>query len=152
MKLSEWAKKQGISYRTAWNWFKAGSLPVEAIQTASGTILVVDSQQENHATAVLYARVSSADQKHDLDRQIARLIVFANAHGLIITQTITEIGSALNGRRPRLKRLLADPKVKIIVVEHRDRLMRFGTEYVESALGAMGRKLVIAERTELKDD
>lgn len=40
MKLSKWAKQQGISYRTAWNWFKAGKMPVHAIQTKSGTILV----------------------------------------------------------------------------------------------------------------
>src|SRR5260370_39042053 len=98
MKLSEWAKKQGISYRTAWRWFKTGNLPVEAMQTASGTILVVDSREENFTTAVLYARVSSADQKQDLDRQIARLVAFANARGLTVAQTVTEIGSALNGR------------------------------------------------------
>jgi predicted site-specific integrase-resolvase len=39
MKLSTWAKKQGISYRTAWRWFKAGKLPVLAEQTKTGTLL-----------------------------------------------------------------------------------------------------------------
>ena len=44
MKLSDWAKKQGITYKTAWNWFDKGVLPVKAIQLKTGTILVEDSQ------------------------------------------------------------------------------------------------------------
>lgn len=40
MKLSQWAKLQGITYRTAWNWFKSGKMPVKSFQTKSGTILV----------------------------------------------------------------------------------------------------------------
>jgi len=151
MKLSQWAKKQGVSYRTAWRWFKNGQLPVNAVQTATGTILITESQQDFH-TAVLYARVSSSDQKQDLNNQIARMVTFANEQGFIVAQTVTEIGSALNGRRPRLKKLLSDPKVQVIIVEHRDRLMRFGAEYVESALAADGRKLIVADTSELKDD
>jgi len=49
-------------------------------------------------------------------------------------------------------KLLADPTVKIIIVEHRDRLMRFGTEYVESALAAQGRRIIVVDPTEVKDD
>jgi putative resolvase len=74
MKLSEWAKKQGVSYRTAWRWFKAKKLPVVAEQMASGTILVNESKSPTNVV-VIYARVSSADQKKDLERQIARLIL-----------------------------------------------------------------------------
>ncbi len=62
MKLSKWAKKQGISYRTAWRWFKAGQLPVPAEQTKTGTILIKEEMLEPNAVAI-YARVSSADQK-----------------------------------------------------------------------------------------
>ena len=58
----------------------------------------------------------------------------------------------LDGHRPKLMKLLADPKVSTIVVEHRDRLMRFGYEYVEAALAAQGRRLVILDPDEVKDD
>lgn len=151
MKLSDWAKRQGISYRTAWRWFKSGKLPVVAEQTKTGTILIKDEMPQLNAVAI-YARVSSADQKNDLDRQIARLVLFANAKGWFVVQTITEIGSGLNGHRPGLMKLLTNSNIKIILVEHRDRLMRFGSEYVESALAAQGRRLIVADAAELKDD
>lgn len=151
MKLSTWAKKQGISYRTAWRWFKEGLLPVTAEQTASGTILIKESETISNQVAI-YARVSSADQKNDLERQIGRLLLFANAQKWIVVETVTEVGSAFNGHRPKLKKLLLNSNIKIIVVEHRDRLIRFGAEYIESALEAQGRKLIVADPGELKDD
>lgn len=151
MKLSEWAKENGISYKTAWRWFKNGMLPVHAEQLASGTILV-KNQQPDTTKVTLYARVSSSDQKADLDRQIARLVQFANGKGLVVAQTVTEIGSGLNGHRSKLMKLLQDPQIALILVEHRDRLMRFGSEYVEAALAAYGRKLMVADPAELKDD
>jgi len=82
----------------------------------------------------LYARTSSADQKADLDRQTARLVEYASQQGWAVTKAVSEIGSGLNGHRPRLMRLLSGPKVTTIVVEHRDRLMRSGFEYGEAAL------------------
>lgn len=151
MKLSVWAKKQGISYRTAWRWFKEDKLPVEVEQTATGTILIKESQNVANAVAI-YARVSSADQKDDLDRQISRLVLFAHSKKWVITETIIEIGSALNGHRPKLKKILLNPEIKIILVEHNDRLMRFGFEYLECALAAQGRKLIVVDTGELKDD
>ena len=151
MKLSEWARGQGISYRTAWRWFKAGTLPVPAEQAATGTILVKPVSVPPGAAA-LYARVSSSGQKKDLEGQIGRLVAFANARGLAISRSVFEIGSGLNGRRPKLLKLLADPVAQTIVVEHRDRLMRFGSEYVEAALAAQGRRLVVADPNEVKDD
>jgi len=151
MKLSIWAKKQGITYRTAWRWFKEGKLPVVAEQTKTGTILIKEETIPTNAVAI-YARVSSTDQKKDLDKQIARLLLYANKNHWAVTHTITEIGSGLNGHRPKLMKLLTNSAIKIILVEHRDRLMRFGAEYVESALTAQGRKLIVADESELKDD
>lgn len=151
MKLSAWAREQGISYRTAWRWFKAGTLPVPAEQAATGTILVAAVASEAGAAA-LYARVSSSDQKKDLEGQVGRLVSFATARGLAVSRTVAEVGSGLNGRRPKLLRLLSDPAAQTIVVEHRDRLMRFGCEYVEAALQAQGRRLVVADPGEVKDD
>lgn len=151
MKLSEWAKRNGISYKTAWRWIKQGRFPVPYEQTPSGTILVRDTHDEDGIVAI-YARVSSSDQKGDLDRQIARLLEYANRQGWAVAQTVDEVGSGLNGHRPKLLKLLADPRVKTIVVEHRDRLMRFGFEYVEAALRAQGRRIAVVDSGEVKDD
>jgi len=65
---------------------------------------------------------------------------------------VTEIGSGLNGCRRKLMRLLSDPEVTTIIVEHRDRLARFGFEYIEAALMAQGRKIIVMEPGEVKDD
>jgi predicted site-specific integrase-resolvase len=153
MKLSAWAKQQGISYKTAWRWFKNGTLPVPCEQAPTGTIIVKPVRENDSDIQVaLYARVSSHDQKKDLEGQIGRLLIYANSKGLKVSKTVTEIGSALNGHRPKLLKLLSDIKVRTIVVEHRDRLMRFGSEYVEASLKANNRQLLIANEEELKDD
>jgi len=158
MKLSEWAKTRGISYRTAWRWFKAGTLPagVRMEQMATGTVVVTDTVTGKHAETALsvaiYARVSSSDQKNDLESQLGRLAAYANEQGWRVIHSVAEIGSGLNGHRPKLMNLLADPDISAIVVEHSDRLMRFGVEYVESALAAHGRKLFVVDPSEVKDD
>jgi len=79
----------------------------------------------------LYARVSSSDQRKDVEAQLGRLLVYAQSQRLPVVEAVAEIGCGLSGQRPKLKRLLANPTVQTIVVEHRDRLMRFGAEYVE---------------------
>ena len=100
----------------------------------------------------LYARVSSQDQKSNLDAQLGRLVTFASSRNMAITNVVSEIGPGLNGHRPKLMSLLSDPAIMAIVVEHRDRLMRFGSEYVESAMKAQGRSVVVVDPNEIKDD
>ena len=151
MKLKEWAKEQGISYITAYRWFKRGILPAPSVQLPTGTILVNPPKPEANGIA-LYARVSSRDQKADLERQLSRLAKWTTEKGMAITKTTTEIGSGLNGRRPKLLSLLRDPTISTIIVEHRDRLARFGSEYIEAALAAMGRKILVIDKEEMKDD
>ncbi len=67
-------------------------------------------------------------------------------------QVVCEVGSGLNGKRPKLRRVLSDPDAKVIVVEHRDRLARFGVEHLEAALSAQGRRIVVADPGETTDD
>ena len=101
-------------------------------------ILVGDVEARLAPTGVtaVYARVSSADQKADLDRQVARITTWAAGQGMAVGKVVTEVGSALNGHRRKFLALLRDPDVTTIVVEHRDRFARFGAEYVEAALSA----------------
>jgi len=153
MKLSDWAAQQGVHYQTAWRWWKRGTLPVPARQLPSGTILVdVPAAPHTRGRLVVYARVSSHDQRADLDRQVARAVGWASEQHLAVDQVVTEVGSGLNGRRPRLARLLADAQVATIVVEQRDRLARFGVEHLEAALAAHGRRLLVADPDETTDD
>lgn len=151
MKLADWARGQGIRYRTAYDWFRKGILPVPSRQMPTGTILVYPGDTSERGTA-LYARVSSVDQRADLDRQLARLSAYAAEREFRVAKVVGEVGSGLNGRRPRLLTLLRDPRVGVIIVEHRDRLARFGSEYIEAALAASGRRLVVVDPEERKDD
>ncbi|MEV0963172.1 IS607 family transposase [Streptomyces sp. NPDC049910] len=155
MKLSEWARRQGVSYQTAWRWVKDGRMPVPVRQAPSGTWLVDEPAPAAVAEAgrvVAYCRVSSADQKADLDRQTARVVAGANGLGLAVAEVVAEVGSGLNGRRRKLHRVLSDPQAAVIVVEHRDRLARFGVEHLEAVLSASGRRLVVLDPTETADD
>jgi putative resolvase len=156
MKLAAWARANGVHPQTAYRWFRQGTMPVPARRLPSGTILVEvpggNSDGTEQQRVVLYARVSVHDQRTDLDRQVARLSAWAAGQGIVVAEVVREVGSGLNGRRPRLRRLLADPTVAMIVVEHRDRLARFGVEYLEAALGAQARRLVVLDPGEASDD
>jgi putative resolvase len=156
MRLKEWAAQQGIHYQTAWKWFRDGKLPVPALQTPSGTILVqpADATPSEDGGLGLYARVSSHDQRTDLDRQVSRLSQWAAAASAParVVRVEAEVASGMTGRRPKLRRLLADPAVRTVVVTHRDRLARMNTELVEAALAAHGRMLVVLDDGEVTDD
>lgn len=127
-------------------------MPVPVVQTPSGTWLVAEPAAESSGRVVAYCRVSSADQKADLDRQVSRVVQGATKIGLPVAEVVTEVASGLNGRRRKLSRVLSDPKATTIVVEHRDRLARFGVEHLEAVLSASGRRLVILESGETTSD
>lgn len=156
MNLTEWAKAQGVHPHTAYRWFREGTVPVPATRVGPRTILVnVDAAAavpESSASVGLYARVSSQDRKSDLERQVARLSTWAAQAGLRVVRVETEIGSGMHGSRAKARRLLADPQVRVVVVEHRDRLGRMNTELVEAALTAAGRRLVVLDAGEVEDD
>jgi putative resolvase len=152
--LTEWARAQGIYPQTAYRWFREGTLPVPAVRVNQRTVLVSPDAPAGPAASSygLYARVSSHDQKADLDRQVARLTSWAADAGGRVVRVEAEVGSGTNGSRARVRRLLADPNVTAVVVEHRDRLGRMNTELVEAALSAHGRRLVVLDDGEVDDD
>jgi putative resolvase len=152
MKLAEWARSNGVHPQTAYRWFRQGTMPVPARRLPSGTILVDTAGSPPGGRVVLYARVSSHNRGADLERQVARLTAWATGQGLAVAEVVTEVGAGVNGRRPRLTRLLADPQATVIVVEHQDRLARFGVEHLEAALAAQGRRLLVVEPGETSDD
>lgn len=141
--------------QTAYRWFREGTLPVPAERVGPRMIMV---NVEGNGTQVsvgglgLYARVSSHDQRSDLDRQVARLSSWAAGAGGRVVRVEAEVGSGMNGGRSKAKRLLADPRVTTVVVEHKDRLGRMNVELVEAALSATGRRLVVLDDGEVDDD
>ncbi|WP_367432971.1 IS607 family transposase [Streptomyces celluloflavus] len=155
MNLTEWARAQGIAPRTAYRWFREGTLPVPAERVGPRTILVnIDANTSPSVSGGvgLYARVSSRDQKPDLERQTARLSAWAAKAGQKVVRVESEIASGMNGCRAKAKRLLADPAVTTVVVEHKDRLGRMNVELIEAALSATGRRLVVLDDGEVEDD
>jgi putative resolvase len=151
MRLSQYAKKMGVSYRTAFRWWKAGSL--DAYQLDTGTIIVREPVSTEPPTNVaLYARVSSADRQADLERQMQRLKDYAAAKGYRVTKTVSELASGLNDSRPKFLKLLTDASIGVIVVEHKDRATRFGLTYIEQLMAMQGRRLEVIFPSETDND
>ncbi len=154
MKLSEYAKKLGISYTTAWRMWKKGEL--DAYQLPSGTIIVKDDEDSPtklSETVCIYARVSSSENKDNLKRQSERLRDYAMAKGYRIYKVVEEVGSGLNDNRKKLLAVLADDKFTVLLVEHKDRLTRFGANYIQLLLTQTGRRLEIVNGADNdKDD
>ena len=149
MKLKDYARQQGVSYRTAWRWWKAGKLPGRQMDT--GTILVEPKAAASSSRAqrvAIYARVSSAENTRNLESQAERLAAYCAARGYQVAKVVKEGGSGVNDARPRLLALLDDQSVSLIVVEHKDRLTRFGFRYLDTLLKAQGRAIEVVNQAE----
>lgn len=157
MRAKEWAALEGLHEQTVWKWCREGRMPVP-VERVGGLWLVHDPKYEAPPAptagrrTVCYARVSSSDQKADLQRQADRLKAFAINMGAPDIEVVSEIGSGVNDKRRKLNKVLADPTVGTIIVEHRDQLARMNAGLVESALEASGRRLIVVDDTELNDD
>jgi predicted site-specific integrase-resolvase len=154
MKLSQWAKKLGISYRTAWRMYQKGQIP-NAIKLPTGSIIVLEDSDDkgtgiDNNTVAIYCRVSDNASKDNLERQAERLKEYAITRGYQIKHIVKEIGSGVNDSRPKLIKLLNQNDYKILLVEHKDRLTRFGFNYIKEWLESTGRKIEIVD--EASDD
>ena len=152
MKLSYYAKQMNVTYKTAYRWWKKGLL--DAYQLPTGTIVVREpvSSQSVPSRIALDARVSSADQKDDLTRQLQRLRDYAAAKGYTVSKEVVEIASGLNDGRPKLSKLLSDPTIGTIIVEHKDRLTRFGFQYIRQLLEVQNRRIEVIFETDTNDE
>ena len=151
MKLSVYAHHVGVSYRTAFRWFKSGK--IRGRQMDTGTILITEPIDEpripEHPLKVaIYTRVSAAENKVNLEGQAKRLQDYCAARGYPIAMEVKEIGSGVNDARPKLLKLLSDPTVTLIVVEHKDRLTRFGFNYIEQLLKMQSRRIEVINLAE----
>jgi predicted site-specific integrase-resolvase len=143
MKLSDYSKQQGVSYKTAWRWWKAGT--IKGTQMPSGTVILKLDTPKSHTDikVIIYSRVSSSQNKANLETQAERLQQYAIAKGYQIIKVTKEIGSGLNDARPKLLEILDKDQFDILIVEHSDRLTRFGSKYIELLLKLTNRKLEV---------
>lgn len=144
MKLSEYAKQQGVRYETAWRWFQDGK--IKGHRVGAHTIMIDERLEETPSSVrkvAVYARVSSAENKPNLDTQAERLVAYCIAKGYQVSKVVKEIGSGVNDARPKFLALLEDTTMTILVVEHRDRATRFGARYIDTLLRGQGRTLEV---------
>src|SRR5438876_10018899 len=149
MKLSQYAKKVGVTYRTAFRWWQNGD--IKGYQLPSGTIVVTEGEERQESRTgqvVIYARVSSNAHRANLERQAERLEDYCAAKGYQVSRVVKEIGSGVNDNRAKFLALLEDQHVTTIVVEHKDRASRFGFRYLETLLRGQGRALEVVNLAE----
>lgn len=157
MKLSDYAKYLGIAYHTAWKHYKKGLIPYPTRQLPSGAV-IVDFDPKNEpgykkfTKAAIYARVSVAENKNNLESQAERLCRYSEARGYQIIHVVKEVGSGLNDNRKKLEKLLKQDDFDVLVVEHKDRLSRFGTNYMDLLLSRLGIRLEIVNMADNSRD
>ena len=156
LKLADYCRRMGISYRTGFRWFHAGK--IKGLQMDTGTILITEPVFDSEPVPApapatpgciaTYARVSATENQDNLERQSQRLLDYCAAKGYQVRQVVKEIGSGVNDTRPKLMRLLSDPAITVIVVEHKDRLTRFGFNYIDCLLQQQGRRIEVINLAE----
>jgi len=149
MKLSQYAKKVGVTYRTAFRWWQNGD--IKGYQLPSGTIVVTEGEEApavSMGQVAIYARVSSHDHRANLERQAERLADYCAAKGYQVSKVVKEIGSGVNDNRAKFLALLEDQRISRIIVEHKDRATRFGFRYVETLLSGQGRAIEVVNLSE----
>jgi predicted site-specific integrase-resolvase len=150
MKLADYAKQMGVRYETAWRWYRDGK--IQGRRVGAHTIIITEGQaspeETQPARVAIYARVSSHEHQANLDRQAERLVSYCADKGYQVSRVIKEIASGVNDSRPKLLALLEDQAITLIVVEHRDRLTRFGFRYLDTLLQGQGRALEVINQAE----
>lgn len=145
MKLSKWAKEKGISYITAYRWAKSGKIKGLEIMD-SGTILVNEIIEENDnikkSKTFVYARVSSNNRRQELNYQVDRIIKFSNAKGISVDQVFKEVASGMNDNRTQFWKMI-NSNPSIIIIENKDRLTRFGFNYIERLCEKLNIKIIV---------
>jgi predicted site-specific integrase-resolvase len=149
MKLSDYAKKLGVSYKTAWRMWKRGE--IKATQLPTGTIIVTTEEILLQGVAI-YTRVSSAENKSNLDSQAERLKAYCLAKGDQIKYIVKEVGSGVNDNRKKLIELLLKDDYSLIICEHKDRLTRVGFNYLKVLLNKQGKDIEVVNLAEERKD
>jgi len=161
LRPKEVCQRLGISYSTLSRWVREGR--VRAVRTAGGKFRVPESEVRRIAEglpiskevrAVIYTRVSSSDQRSDLERQVQYLTEHCASKGYRVVDVLSDVASGLKTDRKGLLKLfdyVVNRQVDVVVVTYRDRLTRFGFEYLEYFFKQYGVGIEVALGEEPKD-
>ena len=147
IEFREYAQLKSLTYRTLWNKFKEGKLP-NAYKDEFGHIYVKRNADQTQNKTIVYARVSSNDRKVSLSEQQARLENYAQMNNLNVIDSYKEIASGMNDNRPTLNKILQRTDWDILLVENKDRLTRFGFNYIKTMLETQGKKIFVVNNAE----
>ena len=147
VKLSEYAKMLGLKYQAVWLKYKRGQIKNTKFDN-NRVYVCIDEDEifpiKGGNKVAIYARVSDNASKDNLNRQVKRLTEYATMRGYKIVKVVKEIGSGVNDHRPKLEKLLKEHKdYSILLVEHKDRLTRFGFNYIELMMKALGKNVEV---------
>lgn len=146
-KLSDYAKKHNVTYRTAWNRFKKGLID-GAFMDEHGHIKIPVLSLDKLNNAIIYCRVSNNDAKDNLNRQADRLTDYTIRNGYNIIDIVKEIASGLNDNRKKLTDILKRDDWDLLIVENKDRLTRFGFNYIKTLLNSKGKDVIIVNQSD----
>ncbi len=142
IKLSDWAKKNAVCYRTAWNYFKEGKFVGKSEVSDTGSIYVFEEEVKQKSEEIfIYGRVSSNNKKDDLNSQVKLCEEFCISKGWVVSKVFKEIASGMNDNRKILNKILDNPPGKLVIL-YKDRLTRFGFNYIKYALAAKNCEIV----------
>lgn len=161
IKISDYAKRMSLHMRTVYRYFHEGKL--EGFQDESTKSIFIKNpfcedkpkeKADGLVRVILYARVSSSENRKNLESQMNRLRGYAAAKGYLVIQEVQEVGSGLNDGRKKLNKILENPtNFDVLLVEHKDRLTRFGFTYIELLLQNVNKCVeVINEVSSDKED
>lgn len=145
------ARQLGVHPQTIRRWDREGTLRAD-FRTPGGHRRYRSTPQEGETVG--YVRVSSHDQKADLERQRTAVAEGAAQAGKPCDRIIADLGSGMNYKKRgflQLLTLLLAGKVKTLVLAYKDRLLRFGSEIVFRICKAMGTEVVILKQEEQTD-
>lgn len=150
IKLSQWAKQNCLTYVSAYNHYKKGLIDnIKVLST--GTVLVGIKQQKEQNNeckkCIIYSRVSNNEMKDNLKRQEEQLYNFAINNGYNVIDRISQIGSGMNDHRTKLIKLLNRTDFNTLIIEHKDRLIRFGFNYIETLLNKDNKKIIVVDQS-----
>jgi excisionase family DNA binding protein len=161
LRPKEVCQRLGISYPTLSRWVREGR--IKAVRTAGGVFRIPESEVRRIAEglpiskevrAIIYARVRSADQKSDLERQMEYLTQYCSSKGYRVLDVLSDVASGLKTDRRGLLKLfnyVVNRQVDVVVVTYRDRLTRFGSEYLEHFFNQYGVRIEVVFGEEPKD-
>lgn len=161
-RVGTFAEKVGRSVSTIRRWEKEGKFV--ARRSPSGQRYFDDSDvktvlqpgfKEADREVIVYCRVSSAAQKNDLTSQVAAMETFCLSRGLAVDRWITEIGGGMNMHRKKMLEIMDSiecGKVAMLIVAHKDRLARFGFEYLEHVAEKNSCRILVANQQTLSPD